>query len=153
MTWRTAIGELAAVSVAGVATSYDLDGLPGRLPSADLPALAPGFPGREVADGDTADGLATLTYDGGTWLAALTLDHVLYWTPAWSDAGLVAVMPGLITAMDAYLAAVAGVGTLNGTLAAPLTVLNVMPGVVSYAGVKFYGVRFRHRWLRHVSAG
>jgi hypothetical protein len=149
MTWRTAFSRLAAVNVTGVQTSYDLDDLPNTLPAADLPALAPSFPdGGGQAGG--LEGLETLTYDGSAWLAALEVDHVLYWSPAWSEVGLSAVLPDLVEAVDSYLDAVSADGTLGGVLDEELTILRVQVGVVEYGGVKFFGARFRHRWVRMV---
>ena len=57
-------------------------------------------------------------------------------------------LPDLIDAMEAYLAALSADGTLTGALDAELTITRVLPGIVEYAGVKFYGVRFRHLWRR-----
>lgn len=151
MTWRTAFTNLAVITVTGVQSSYDLDDLPNTLPAADLPALAPAFPASTGLLDEDEQGLSTLTYDGSVWTARLFVDHVLYWSPAWSDAGLGAVLPDLVDAMDAYLDAVSGDGTLNGALDAELEITSVQPGVVEYAGVRFYGVRFRHRWTRVVS--
>lgn len=151
MTWRTAFTNLAAISVTGVATRYDLNALPNALPAADLPALAPAFPESPGTLGEDEQGFSTLTYDGAAWVASLHVDHVLYWSPAWSEAGLYAVMPALITAVDDYLAAIKANGTLGGVLKQELEIVRVMPGIVEYAGVKFYGVRFRHRWVRAVA--
>lgn len=151
MSWRTAFTNLAAVSVTGVQTSFDLDDLPNTLPAADLPALVPTFPDTLGMLSDEEQGLSTLTYDGGVWLATLHVEHVLYWCPAWSDAGLSAVLPDLITATDTYLSAISADGTLNDTLDSKLSITRVMPGVVEYAGVKFYGVRFRHQWMLAIS--
>ncbi|NDJ35679.1 MAG: hypothetical protein GYB64_13540 [Chloroflexi bacterium] len=146
MTWREAFTALAAISVPGVATSFDLDELPTALPAASLPALAPAFP----QSGGEA-GLATLTYDGSVWQAALRVDHVLYWQPAWSEGGLSAVLPDLIDTVDAYLTAVSEDGTLGDVLDYELTLRAVLPGVVTYAGVRFYGAVFQHEWLRRVA--
>ena len=151
MSWRTAFEKLAAISVTGVATSYDLDGLPGNLPAADLPALVPTFPARVGAGADEGAGLSALTYDGAAWTSALHVDHVLYWTPAWSGAGLSAVLPDLVTAIDSYLDAVGADGTLDGALDRELEIMSVEPGLVEYGGVRFYGVRFRHRWVRVIA--
>jgi hypothetical protein len=148
MSWRTALTNLASLAVSGVTTRYDLDDLPNALPAADLPALAPAFPPGMGLIGEEEEGLATLTYDGGVWSAALTVDHVLYWAPAWSEAGLNTVLPALVDAVDAYLEAVSADGTLGGALGAELEIVAVLPGVVEYAGAKFYGVRFRHVWRR-----
>jgi hypothetical protein len=148
MTWRDAFTNLAAISVAGVTTSYDVDALPNTLPAADLPALAPAFPDALGVLAEGEQGLSTLTYDGGVWTAVLYVDHVLYWSPAWSEAGLSEALPDLIDAMEAYLAALSADGTLTGALDAELTITRVLPGIVEYAGVKFYGVRFRHLWRR-----
>jgi len=148
MSWRDAITNLAGIGVSGVTTSYDLDGAPDVLPAADLPALIPAFPAGRGPD--DLPGLATLTYDGSAWLAGLIVEHVLYWTPAWSDAGLGAVLPALVDAVDAYLSAVSTDGTLDGELGQPLEIERVEVGVMIYAGVKFYGARFRHKWLREI---
>ncbi len=150
MSWRTAFSSLAALSVDGVTTSYDLDDLPNVLPAADLPALFPAFSGEAGTLGEDAHGLSTLTYDGSAWAAVLHVEHVLAWTPAWSDEGLRAALPDLVDAVDAYLSAAAADGTLSGALDAPLEVERVQIGVVEYAGVRFYGARFRHRWVRIV---
>lgn len=148
MTWRTAFSNLAGIAVQGVATSYDLDDLPNALASAQLPALAPAFPDSVGVLSEDQGGLSTLTYDGSAWTAALVIDHVLYWTPGWSEGGLSVVLPDLIDAVDAYLDALRADGTLGGALASELAITRVVPGVVEYAGVKYYGVRFRHVWRR-----
>ncbi len=148
MSWRTAFTNLSNIAVPGVATRYDLDDLPNALPAADLPALAPAFPSSVGLIAEQEESLATLTYDGSVWTASLYVDHVLYWCPAWGDAGLMAVLPALIGAVDAYLAAIRADGTLGGVLARELEIASVLPGVVEYAGVKFYGVSFRHLWRR-----
>lgn len=150
MTWRTAFTNLAALAVTGVTTSYDLDDLPNALPAAELPALAPGFPESMGLLSEGEAGLSTLTYDGGVWTTTLYVDHVLYWSPAWSDAGLGAVLPELVSAVDAYLGALTADGRLGGALAAEAEIARVQPGIVEYAGVRFYGVRFRHVWRRVV---
>ncbi len=150
MTWRSVFTNLAAVGVSGVTSSYDLDELPNTLPAADLPALAPAFPAGVGALGEEEEGLSTLTYDGSVWTAILHVDHMLYWSPAWSEAGLAVVLPDLIDAVDAYLEAISADGTLNGALDTELEILRVQVGVVEYAGVRFYGARFRHRWVRVV---
>ena len=149
MTWRTAFTQLAAIPVTGVATSYDLDDLPTALPAAHLPALVPHFPPQATALRGT-EGFAPLTYDGSVWRSELVVDHVLYWAPAWGDAGLWAVLPDLITATDGYLSAVKADATLGGTLDTALTLLEIRPGVIHFAGVAYTGVRFRHLWKRVV---
>lgn len=150
MSWRTAFTNLAAISVPGVQTSFDLDALPNTLPAADLPALAPAFPEALGLLSEDEQGFSTLTYDGAAWQATLHVEHVLYWSPAWSDAGLSAALPDLITAVDSYLGAISADPTLNGALDRELWISRIVPGVVTYAGVRFYGVRFRHLWVRTV---
>ncbi|MBN1120678.1 MAG: hypothetical protein JXJ17_06335 [Anaerolineae bacterium] len=150
MSWRTAFENLAAISVTGIATSYDLDDLPNVLPAAELPALVPTFPESTGMLNEDQQGLSTLTYDGAAWLSTLSVDHMLYWTPAWSDTGLTGVLPDLIAAVDDYLEAVSAKATLDGALHAPLAISRVQVGVFSFAGVQYYGVRFRHCWQRIV---
>jgi hypothetical protein len=152
MSWRTAFENLAAVSVTGIAKSYDLDDLPNVLPAAELPALVPAFPESAGGPGENQQALSTLTYDGSAWISTLTVDHVLYWTPAWSDTGLTGILPDLIAAIDDYLEAVSADATLDGALDAPLSISRVRVGVFTFAGVHYYGVRFRHRWQRLVEA-
>lgn len=146
MSWRTALANLAAVPVPGVVTSYDLATLPDVLPAAHLPALVPAFPNGGGAL-EAGQGLSTLTYDGGAWRAALAVDHVLYWTPVAASGGLQAVLPCLVEAVDAYLAALCVDGTLGGALHEPLVVARVSAGVQEYGGVAYYGARFRHQWV------
>src|SRR5574341_643684 len=150
MTWRTAFTNLANIAVTGVTTRYDLSGLPNTLPAADLPVLAPGFPASLGLIAEDEAGLSTLTYDGSTWRATLYVEHVLYWSPAWSNTGLANVLPDLVTAVDNYLAAGKADGRLNGALSEELEITRIEPGVLEYAGVKFYGVRFRHKWVRSI---
>ncbi len=147
MTWRTAFANLAAIAVVGVATSYDLDDLPGVLPAAHLPALIPTFPEGGRGDGE---GLETLTYDGSAWRAALHVEHLLIWSPQRAGTGLMAVLPALVEAVDAYLEAISEDGTLGGALHEPLVIERVQVGVMEYGGVRYYGARFRHRWVRVV---
>jgi hypothetical protein len=149
MTWRTAFTNLAAITVTGVTTCYDLNTLPGSLPAADLPALAPAFPvGANPQDGE---GYSTLTYDGSAWRSVLVIDHVLYWQPCWSEMGLNSVMPDLITAVDSYLAAVRADGRLSGALDEELAITRIKPGIMEYGGVRYFGVKFRHQWVRVLS--
>jgi len=150
MTWRQTFTELAGVSVSGVVSSFDLDELPNVLPSADLPALVPLFGQESGVFAEGEPGFSTLTYDGSVWTSTLQVDHVLYWSPAWSDAGLSAALPDLVDAVDNYLTAIKAAGTLNDTLDRELEITRIEPGVVEYAGVTFFGVRFRHRWTRVV---
>lgn len=153
MTWRNAFTQLAAVSVTGVSNSYDLSDLPSVLPAADLPALVPLFDDSESLFAGGELGFSTLTFDGAIWQSSLQIDHVLYVTPAWSEAGISGVLPELITLVDNYLTAFSTVGTLNDALDRELAITRVQPGVMEYAGVRFYGVRFRHRWVRTVTQG
>lgn len=148
MTWTTAFTNLAAVSVTGVATRYDLSTLPNTLPAADLPALAPGFAASIGAGG--GEGLSTLTYDGSVWQSTLMVEHVLYYQPWWSDGGLAMVLPSLITTVDNYLAAIKANGRLSGALDEDLQITRIEPGVFEYGGVRYYGVRFTHRWVRNI---
>jgi len=143
MGWRTALHNLAGVHVPGIAVSYDLDALPPALPLADLPALVPVFPGGVGANGE---GLSTLTYDGAAWRAVLHVDHVLYWAPA-ANGRLHAVMPALVEAVDAYLGAVRADGLLGGALHEPLAITRVQIGEQAYAGTRYFGACFRHRWV------
>jgi hypothetical protein len=148
MTWTTAFTNLAAISVTGVTTRYDLNTLPNTLPAADLPALAPGFPASIGAGG--GEGLSTLTYDGSVWQSTLFAEHVLYYQPWWSDAGLATVLPSLITTVDNYLAAVKANGRLSGALDEDLQITRIEPGVFEFGGVRYYGVRFTHCWVRNI---
>ena len=150
MTWRAALTHLAALAVPGVTTSYDLAALPGALPAAHLPALVPAFPQGLSAPGE-AEALSTLTYDGAPWRAALVVDHILYWAPAGAGGGLQAALPALVEARDGSLAALSADGWLGGTLHEPLVVARVLIGEQAYAGVQYYGARFRHKWIITVS--
>ena len=146
MSWLAALDALAGLNVPGVRTHYHLSELPGVLPAADLPALLPVFPD---AAGDD-EGLAALTCDGGAWKAVLNVEHVLLWGPlAAGDAGREA-LPGLLTLVDATLAALATDGTLGGALHEPLAVTGVLVGPVVWGGVRYHAARFRHRWVRIV---
>lgn len=150
MSWRDAFTHLAAIEVTGVGSSYDLDQVPDLLPGADLPALVPQFPAVAGTLDAGERGLSALTYDGSAWTAALHVDHMLFWTPVWADAGLMAVLPDLIDAVDNYLAAVSADPTLGGALHAPLEIVRVQIGLFEYGGTGYYGARFRHRWARRV---
>lgn len=148
MSWRTAFSNLAALDVAGVATSYDLDALPAVIPTANLPALYPAFPAGGGSAAQDAPGLSTLTYDGAAWRAVLHVDHVLLWSPAGGGPGESGVLPGLVAALDAYLTALSADGTLGGALHEPLEVLRVQVGQEDRGGVRYLAARFRHRWVR-----
>lgn len=148
MMWRTAFTQLAALSIEGVARSYDLHELPNSLAAAELPALLPVFPegaGREDAD------FSALTYDGTAWAATLVFDHLLCWGAAWSSSGLNAAMPALIDVLEAYLATLRSQGRLGGALSTELAITRIEPGIVSYGGVRYFGLRFRHRWTRIIA--
>lgn len=147
MSWGQALANLATLTVPGVTTSYGLDALPGVLPAAHLPALVPTFPERVNALGQDEQGLSTLTYDGAAWRASLTVDHLMIWSPTAAHGGLHTVLPELVGAVDGYLAALSADGWLGGALHEPLAVTRVLIGVEKYAGVAYYGARFRHRWV------
>jgi len=149
MTWRTAFTNLAAISVTGVTTRYDLSALPNTLPAAELPALVPGF--AASAGGADSEGLSTLVYDGSVWRSTLAVEHILCYQPSWSDAGLATVLPNIITVVDNYLAAIKANGKLSGALDEDLQITRIEPGVFDYGGVRYYGARFTHRWVRIVT--
>jgi len=148
MSWRSAFTALAGLAVSGVARSYDLDDLPERLPGADLPALVPAFGAAPHRLGEREEGMAALTYDGGVWRAAISVDHLLVWSPLGTGEGALGALPALIDTLDAYLAALGADGTLGGTLDEPLRITRIEPGALVYGGVRYYGVTFRHRWVR-----
>lgn len=147
MSWRQAFTNLAGLSVPGVRTSYDLDALPEALPTANLPALIPAFPESTGGLGQVEEGLTALTYDGAAWRAGLTVEHVLLWSPAGASGGLRTALPDIVSAVDAYLAALSADGQLGGALYEPLTVTRVQVGVQKVGGVSYLGARFRHEWV------
>ena len=151
MSWRDAFTALAAISVAGVTTSYDLDDLPGGLRAADLPALLPAFSEGGPLFGEREEGLLALTLDGGAWTSSLAVDHLLIWAPCGAGGGMREALPGLVTAIDAYLAAVGADAWLGGALDEPLAIVRILPGVIDWGGTLYHGVTFRHRWSRTIT--
>ncbi len=149
--FRSALTNLSALSVSGVANNYDVDTVPDSLARAQLPALL-------VLPGDTQEnqlfrergrGFIALAFSGGARTVAYTVTHLLLVAPVTAGRGTRSTLPGLIDLIDAYFDALGADVTLSGALLEPAAV-RVEPGTFTHGEVDYHGVAFRHTWLIQV---
>lgn len=149
--FRTALGALAALDVAGVKANYDVDSVPDHLTRGDLPALLvlPLEPDTVRQDGLFAErgtGFQAAAFSDGVRTVHYTVTHLLLAAPEATGAGLKAHLPTLVDLIDAYFGALGATVTLGGTLLEPASV-RVEPGLFRYGGARYVGCAFRHTWL------
>lgn len=149
MTFQTALEELAALSVNGVANNYGLAGLPAAPARAQLPALLV----MPLSGDDTplprlhaAEGFRATAFANGTQHVSYHLTHLLLAAPLESSRGLRAHLPALIAITDAYMSALAADPSLNDTLLEPAQII-AEPGIFTLGGLRYAGCAFKHRWL------
>ena len=146
-TFRSALTDLAALSVEGVRSNYDLDALPDLLRLEQLPALlVMPIEQRSRLFNEANASLQTIAFSGSAKTVTYNVTHLLLTAPAGSAPGIRSHLPQLVTLIDAYVAAIAADVTLSGALLMPARV-NIEPGVFPLAEREFYGCAFRHLWL------
>lgn len=147
-TFRSALTALAALSVAGVTRSYDLDALPETLARPQLPALLllPAAAQDEALTRPRGQGFQAVAFSGGPRSVQYGVTHLLLVAPLESGRGARSHLPRLIDLIDAYFAALSADVTLGGRLALPAAV-RVEPGVYRHGGLRYHGVAFQHTWV------
>lgn len=152
MSFQSALANLAALSVSGVAHNYGITQVPDSLGRAQLPALL-------VLPLDAQDmslfqergaGFQALAFAEGERTVTYTMTHLLLVAPAENGAGARSHLPALVALMDAYFAALAADVRLGDSLLEPAQV-RVEPGIFPYGGISYAGCAFRHTWLIGVS--
>lgn len=156
MSLRNAIDYLAGLTFTGITSNFDLDQLPAELALAHLPALVPEL--LPTKDHQDQQAMSVLTYDASGWYASYYVQHIAYWLPVGSGRRA-DFEPAIHTFIDNYLAHVAASPTLNSNLSEKLVILTVEVGEFPYrvspddtASVRFYGVKFLHRWRAAITA-
>lgn len=148
MSFRSALTQLALLTVAGVNHNYDVDEAPNSISRAALPSLIilPIDTSNERLFAERAMAYEALAFSDGARTASFVVTHLLLMAPAESGVGLRAHLPALVTLMDMYLVALSADPLLNGELDQP-TRVQVEPGLYQHGGVTYYGCAFRHRWI------
>ncbi|MBI5671124.1 MAG: hypothetical protein HZC41_24270 [Chloroflexi bacterium] len=149
--FRTALSNLAALAVSGVAHNYDVDATPDTLSRAQLPALL-------VLPGETQDDtlfpargecFRALAFSNGAKVVSYHVTHLLLVGPVSAGRGSRSALPHLADLIDAYFTALGANPTLSGALLEPARV-NVEPGTFTHGGVVYHGCAFRHLWVVQV---
>lgn len=143
--FRTALTNLAGLTVAGVAHNYDVDAVPDALHRAQLPALLV-LPVEVENEAQPGQGFEALAFSAGARTVTYGVTHLLLVAPVSAGAGLRSHLPLLIDLIDAYFAALGDAVTLDGTLLGPARV-RVEPGTFTHGEVQYHGCAFRHTWL------
>jgi hypothetical protein len=148
---QTALNALAALTVSGVQHNYGIDALPQALARGNLPVLLvlPLEPDTIADDGlfaDRAAAFEAVAFSDGVKTVTYAVTHLLLEAPFRAGRGLRDHLPGLVTRIDAYFAALSNAVTLGGVLREPATV-RIDPGVYNFNGVEYVGCAFRHRWV------
>ncbi|MDX1993706.1 MAG: hypothetical protein SF029_15060 [bacterium] len=147
--FRTALTQLAALTVPGVVLNADVDAVPEALSRGQLPALLV-LPIHTEADRlfstERGGGFEALAFANSARSVTYLVNHLLLVAPTASGSGLRSHIPVLINLIDAYFAALSANPTLNASLHEPARV-RVEPGVFRYGGVQYVGCAFHHQWL------
>lgn len=147
---RTALDNLATLTVTGIAQHYAIDALPEQIQRAQLPALlVQVIDTQERLFQERGKGFETVAFDGGARSVTYAVLHLLLMAPLESGAGMRSHLPGLVDAIDAYFTALATDIRLGGALLEPPHV-KVEPGIFQLGGVEYVGCAFRHTWLIEV---
>ncbi len=150
-TFRTALTNLAALTVSGVVKNYDVDAVPDDLARTQLPALL-------VLPGETQDdelfkqrgqGFQAIAFSSGAKTVTYAVTHLLLVAPVSAGRGMRSHLPTLVTLIDNYFAALAANVTLSNALLEPASV-KVEPGVFVHGAIEYHGCAFRHTWLIQV---
>lgn len=149
--FRTALTQLASLSVGGVTHNYDVDAVPDELSRAQLPALLV-LP-VEIQDDalfkQRGQGFEAVAFSDGARTITYTVTHLLLVAPVNAGAGLRTHLPLLIDLIDEYFAALGDDVTLGGALLEPVRV-RVEPGTFTQGDLLYHGCAFRHTWLMAV---
>ena len=148
MSFRTALTNLAALTVAGVTANYDVDSVPDELNRTQLPALLvlPGDTQENRLFRDRGEGFQALAFSAGAQTVTYTVTHLLLVAPVGTRRGTRAHLPDLIDRMDAYFTALGEDMLLGGALREPAHV-KVEPGIFQHGLVAYHGCAFRHTWV------
>lgn len=152
MSFQTALANLAALDVEGVAYHYSIGAVPESLGRAQLPALLvlPLDSQEESLFPERGAGFQAVAFAEGERTVTYTTTHLLLVAPAENGAGARSHLPTLVSLMDAYFAALAADVRLGDSLLEPAQV-RVEPGLFTYGGITYAGCAFRHTWLIAVS--
>lgn len=149
--FRTALSNLAALAVTGVAHNFDVDSVPDDLSRAQLPALLV-LP-VEIEDDalfkQRSQGFEAVAFSSGPRTITYTLTHLLLVAPVNAGRGLRTHLPLLIDLIDDYFTALGDDVTLGGALLQPAQV-RVEPGMFPHGDTDYHGCAFRHTWLMEV---
>ncbi len=147
--FRTALTQLAALSVMGITFNFDVDAVPETLHRGQLPALLV-LPIDPQIDGlrftDRGAGFEALAFANSARTISYRVNHLMLIAPLPLGAGMRSHLPRLIDLIDAYFTALSDHITLDGALLEPAKV-QVEPGIYRYGGVDYVGCAFRHTWL------
>jgi hypothetical protein len=139
---RTALTNLAALSVSGVSHNYDVDAMPEQIARGQLPCLIV-LPvvdeGRTKRFGD----FKLATPNAAKGLVVHVVAHVLLYAPAGVGKGARGNFPGLVDLVDNYATAIRANPNLGGALFKPTSYVVSLEGV-TWAGVRYFGARFWH---------
>ncbi len=145
---RTALTELAALSVTGVTANYDVGDMPDTLSRAQLPALLV-LP-VDMTDDDLVQphgsGFTALAFSAGAHTVTYTINHLLLVAPVAAGAGMRTHLPLLIDLIDDYIMALSADVTLDDNLLEPAQV-RVEPGTFTWGTVAYHGCAFHHTWV------
>lgn len=151
MSLRTAVDQLAALSVNGVAYNYAIDEVPEALGRAQLPALLvlPLDMEEDRLFRERGQGFQAVAFADGLRTVTVKVTHLLLVTPVTGGAGMRTQLPALVDRMDDYFTALGADVRLGDALLEPARV-QVEPGVFPLGTVSYYGCAFRHTWRLNV---
>ena len=149
--FRTALTNLAALSISGVHVNYDVAAVPDEISRGQLPALLvlPGDSDSSSLFSERGQGFQAVAFSQGPRTVTYTLTHLLLVAPVSAGKGLRSHLPLLIDLIDAYFAALSEDVTLSGALLEPVHV-QVEPGTFTHGNTDYHGCAFRHRWHMEV---
>lgn len=138
MTLAAAFAQLASWSVTGVTTNFAVSAFDGRLNDNELPALVP------LLSGTGGDGFRLHSL-GGSSVMVVHVQHYLI-TEGLGRGSYGVKQNDLIALVDNYLTQVEADPRLDGNLREPTLVELSGIGPIDFAGKRWYGLTFRHRW-------
>ncbi|MFN8375461.1 MAG: hypothetical protein U0694_21615 [Anaerolineae bacterium] len=150
-TFRTALNNLAALTVASVQHNYDIDEAPDALTRAQLPALLVlpvNIPDVRMFK-ERGDGFQAVAFANGARTITYAVTHLLLVAPATSGSSSRRHLPTLVSLIDSYFAALKADLTLGGALLEPAEV-GVEVGIFAHGDTKYYGCALRHTWKMEV---
>ncbi|MEL7433599.1 MAG: hypothetical protein AAFN11_06605 [Chloroflexota bacterium] len=147
MTFATALANLSALTVSGIAHNYSVDSVPDSLHRAQLPALLV-MPIDAQADqlfAESGHAFEGVAFADGTKQVQYTTTHLLLVAPAPQGRGLRDHLPTLVSAIDAYMSALSADIRLGDALSVPATV-RIEPALYTHGKTQYVGCAFRHTW-------